>query len=242
MKEITIFKGSRFYKQFLQSFSKPSKTPPLDLHSDKITQALFFHGYQVWSAEHSMTKSFNLRVHHNLSDFLRDLVSFYLNIALGPGFETYLEEKKNKVQPDIIIKHRGRNIFAIEIKTTIGYERSAPKKSWPKRIAAIAKTFKIPKKNVIYLLLSPQNVTAGFESRFWDREKERPRGRPTEFPYSQTFPLFYNRPDPKYLTRNGNTQEGGFWSTKRILEEARKNTICTLESIIRRIKLAAKGY
>ena len=107
------------------------------------------------------------------------------------------EEKRGKIQPDILIYKEKKPHFVIEIKTTIGWDRNGPKDSFPKRIKDIAKLLSIPSENIIYIFQNPYNVNKAFLEKYFNTTTKKPNPRPIEFPYSQIFPLFSGE-DPFY--------------------------------------------
>ena len=244
MNEIEVFQGSYFYEKFLESFYTPSKKSDLDLSDNKITKALFFHLFKAKHSEWKMRIKFERKVKHSLSDYFQDLIAFYLNIVLEDEFETILEFKKDKVRPDILIKYKGKYIFAIEVKTTIGWNRQGPQSQFKARIKRIFKIFKIPKENVIYIFESPLNVNKKFASIYWDYEKSKPKEHPKEFPYSNIYPLFHKGPDPYYWKYekdfDKNNQIKNF-EKNEILKRAEENIICKFESVITKVQTAANN-
>lgn len=244
MKEIGIFKGSYFYEKFLESFYKPSKKLNLDLNGNKITKALFFHLFKAMHSEWKMRIKFERKVKHALSGYFQDLIVFYLNIALGEEFETILEFTKDKVRPDILIKYKEKYVFAIEVKTNIGWDRQGPQSHFKARIKSISENFKIPKESVVYVFMSPLNVNKKFASIYWDYEKSKPKEHPKEFPYSNIYPLFHIGPDPYYWKYekdfDKNNQIKNF-KKNEILKRTEGNIIYKFESVITKIKKAAKN-
>lgn len=241
MKEIEIFKGSYFYEKFLESFYKPSKKLNLDLNGNKTTKALFFHLFKAMHSEWKMRIKFKRKVRHSLSDYFQNLIVFYLNIALGEEFETILAFTKDKVRPDILIKYKEKYVFAIEVKTNIGWDRQGPQNRFKTRIKSISENFKIPKENVIYVFISPLNVNKEFESIFWDYEKSKPKEHPKKFPYSNIYPLFHIGPDPYYWKYekdfNKNNQIKNF-KKNEILKRTEGNIIYKFESVTTKIQKA----
>jgi len=242
-KEIEIFKGSSFYGKFLKSFYTLPKKVELDLNNNKITRALFFHLYKVMNSEWEMRIKFKRYIKHPLSDLFQDLVAFYLNKTLDK-LEIILEFKKNKIRPDILIKYKDEDkyLFAIEVKTTIGWARQAPRKQFGPRINKISKIFGIPKENVIYIFESPLNVSKKFASRYWDHGKSKPKDHPKTFPYSNIYPLFYVGPDPYYWKYERDFDKDSqikIFKRNEILKKAEENIICKIEDIIKKIRAAA---
>ena len=239
MKEIKVFQGSYFYERFLESFYTSSKKLNLDLNSNKITKALFFHLFKAMHSEWKMRIKFRRKVKHSLSDYFQDLIAFYLNIVLGDKFETILEFTKDKIRPDILMKYKKKYVYAIEIKTNIGWNRQGPQNQFKTRIKSISENFKIPEKNVIYIFLSPLNVNKKFASIYWDYEKSKPREHPKEFPYSNIYPLFHIGPDSYYWEyEKGFDKNNQIKNFKRneILKRAEENIICKFEGVIIKIQ------
>lgn len=228
----------------MESFYTPSKKLNLDLNGNKITKALFFHLFKAMHSEWKMRIKFERKVKHSLSGYFQDLIAFYLNIVLEDEFETILEFTKDKVRPDILIKYKGKYIFAIEVKTTIGWNRQGPQNLFKARIKEVSKIFKIPKENVIYIFMSPLNVNKKFASIYWDYEKSKPKEHPKEFPYSNIYPLFHKGPDPYYWKYekdfDKNNQIKNF-EKNEILKRAEENIICKFESVITKVQTAANN-
>ncbi len=242
-REVRVFRGSSYYAKFLRSFSPNSNGKPLSLRDGKISQAIFFHLYKVFHAEWDMKVAFDRRVNHAHSDFFQDLVAFYLKQILGSGFTTRLEERQKGIQPDILIQYNGKNVFIIEIKTTMGWERRNLRGRLSKRIRRLSRTFRVPKRNVVFLLKSPKNVDRFFKGLYWDGRIAKAKKHPTEFPYSNVYPLFYEGPDPFYwkYKKGFNKQERvKNWQAQTVLRRAKKDVICPIETIIRKIQQVEK--
>lgn len=261
MREIDIFQGSKHYEKFLRSFytvDTKSKKVKFDFKSNRISKAIFYHLWKVYHSEWEMRVGFKLMRKHTLSDYFRDLVACYLNLFLDDQFETVLESgkehptKKTKrggkkiIVPDILIKKKGKPMFAIEIKTTIGWDREM--KEFEARVEDIYATFEIPKKNIIYIFNSAKNVNKNFEGRYWDAKINKPKRQyPKDLPYSKIYPLFYETPDSYYW------EETKYWGklneVKRgeqikeftkgeVLRKAEENIIWKFEDIIMQIEIA----
>ena len=148
-----IFKGSDLYSQLLDSFSESNKLI-VDLTSDEISKAIFYHTFKMKYAGWRMRVNFKRKKRHSLAEFFQDIIAFYIKASLPDTFEVELESKIADTQTDIVIKFNGQYIFIIEIKTNIGWERQGPEQSFSLRIDKLAENFKIPKENIIYVLES----------------------------------------------------------------------------------------
>lgn len=246
MREIDVFQGSKHYEKFLRSFyavDTKSKKVKLDFKGNRISKAIFYHLWKVYHSEWEMRVGFKLMRKHTLSDYFRDLVACYLNLFLDDQFEIVLESGE-KIVPDILIKKKGKSMFAIEIKTTLGWQRNIVKggKEVEGRINDISKTFKIKRNNIIYILVDSSNVNKEFREVYWDYGKGEANKHPKVFPYSRIFPLFHITPDPYYWDEckeiDDKDKQIKKFKKETILEKAEKNIICKFEDIIMQIEIA----
>jgi hypothetical protein len=246
MKEIDLFSGSKHYRKFVESFCERKSKVNFDLNKNNITKAIYYHLYLINYAGWNMRIKFNRKIKHNSSEIWQDIIAFYLSKALGNNYQVALEEKKDKIRPDILIRNKNKNIFVIEVKTTIGWSRInnknilEKKKEISQRIRDISNKFNVNKKNIIYIFGSPKNNSKDFWCHYWDDVNKKKKLNCTKFPYNCIYPLFFNGPDPYYFP-----YEKGFkkkesikpmMKKSEILKEADKNIIFTLEEIISLIK------
>ena len=238
--ERNIFKGSDLYSKLLDSFANGDKLS-VDLNSNEISKAIFYHTCKMKHAGWRMRVEFKRQKRHSLSDFFQDIVAFYLRASLPKTFEVELETKIADTQPDIAIKYKGLYIFVIEIKTNIGWDRRGPKETFPLRIGRLSENFDVPNENIIYIFEEHGNVSKDFSRRFWNRREEKAASAPDEFPYSQIKPLF-NANDPYYWK-----YERGFdkkvkykeFIDELVFERAEKSIVTKFEDIIGQIIRAA---
>ena len=170
------------------------------------------------------------------------MITFYLRSFLGKEYQVLIEFKKAKTRPDILVKKEGIFISAIEIKTTIGWNRGGLN-SFKKRIEEISNVFGIKKKNIYYVFESPKNVSKEFEQIFWDKENKKPKKSPTEEPYNHIRPLFYETADPYYwrLIKDGKKRRFSLndsikLSKEEIIEKTKQNIVRKIEDMFIEIK------
>lgn len=164
-------------------------------------------------------------------------MSWYLRSYLPEGFDIKQSFYKDNVTPDILILFRDKPVFIIEAKTTIGWDRKGPTKSFPKRIQRLSELFNIPEKNVIFVFENHNNNGVDFSKKYWDKKTNSWKKQKLDFPYSQIKPLF-NKPDPYYWK-----YERGFKKDSEIkdftredfLKLAKQNTIVKMEDILTQI-------
>ena len=191
---------------------------------------------------------FNRKTKQQSSDFFQNLISFYLRNSLTNNYQVNLESPSsdNKLKVDVVITKNKAPIFAIEVKTNIGWDRIREKhraedeEKYNNRINEIAKSFNIKKKNVIYILETPKNTNKFFETKYWNDNSRLPRSK--EMPYSNIFPLFYSFADPYYWEeyKDIENKDESIPEIKKkdIVEKFRGNLITPFEDIIRMIKSA----
>jgi hypothetical protein len=235
-----IFKGSDFYSKLLDSFSESDKLT-VDLNSNEISKAIFYHTCKMKHAGWRMRVDFKRKKRHSLSDFFQDVIAFYIKASLPDTFEVELESKLADTQTDIAIKFNGQYIFIIEIKTNIGWDRQGPEQSFSLRIDRLAGNFKVHKQNIIYVFEDHGNVSKKFSEKYWNKKNGTAVSAPTDFPFSQIKPLF-NTNDPYYWK-----YEKGFdkrlqykkFEDENIFQRAETNIVTKFEDIIDQIIKAA---
>src|SRR5690606_11936528 len=108
--------------------------------------------FKINLAQCKFRQNFNIKKKTINSDLFQDIIAYYLKISLPNEYEILLEEKKGKLQPDILIKYNQKEIFIIEIKTNLGWARNSIHNEIPRRIDNLSYEFKIPKNNIVYIL------------------------------------------------------------------------------------------
>jgi len=239
---IDIFKGSEYYSNLLDSFTQNNI---IDIKSNTlpISEAIFFHICKMKYAGWRQRINFKRSRKHSLSEFFQDIIAFYLKASLPQDYNVILEYKINKIQPDILIEKDGKFIFIIEIKTTIGWERPNYKEDEPfkimnNRIEKLSETFDISKENIIYIFEDHGNVTKYFSNFFWNKDNNKSKGRPTEYPYSIIFPLF-NSTDPYYWKHEKGFKRDSEYielSDEQIINKSKNNIVTPFEEIIKLIE------
>ncbi len=241
---IRIFEASKHYSALLDSFSCDEKLK-VNLDSTGISEAIYFHICKMKYAGWRHRINFKRNRKHSISEFFQDIIAFYLKAALPNDYTIELEPKKNKTQPDIAIKRSNKYVFLIEIKTNIGWDRPDttaidPYKKIEDRITELSTSFDVPKENIIYVFEEHGNVSKEFSDRFWDKEQQKSKPRPKEFPFSIIFPLF-NKTDPYYWKHSkgfNRTMEYRKLSDNEILFQAQHNIVTPIEEVLRRITTA----
>jgi hypothetical protein len=229
------------YIKYLDSFSEISPQE-FDLNKTEISEIIFVHIFKLKAALWKQSVNFNRKKRISISDIFQDVIAMYIRLALDSSFEVILEEKKGKFQPDILIKYNEKNLFIIEIKTTIGWERNSLDGYFQQRISEMSKIFEIEENNIVYIFQSPWNVNKDFLSKYLDTKTYTPKPLPTEFPYNKIRPLMMGE-DPYYfkafeLDRKTKYQE---FTEMQIIEKASSNIAIPLELTIKEIIKATKN-
>lgn len=238
---IKIFEASKHYSALLDCFSCDDKLD-VDLNSTSISEAIYFHICKMKYAGWRHRINFKRSRKHSISEFFQDIIAFYLKATLPRDYIIELEKKKGKTQPDIAIKRHNEYVFLVETKTNIGWDRpdttaANPYKNIEDRITELSASFDVPEKDIIYIFEDHSNVSKAFSGRFWDKEQQKPKPRPKEFPFSIIYPLF-NRTDPYYWKHTAGfdrTIEYRIISDEYILSQAKHNIVTPFEDILRRI-------
>ena len=204
-----------------------------NLENSEVSESIFFQIFKIKQSLWRQSVNFNRRIRISMSEIFQDLIALYLKLSLGDGFEIILEEKKEKLRPDILIKYKGKNIFIIEVKTTIGWERKAIRSVFPERIKKLAEVFDVPEKNVIYILQSPWNVNNDFTSKYLDLKTHKFKSLPLEMPFNQIRPLLTGE-DPYYCKETDVNKPTKF-SDDEIKEMAKNRIVVPIESTIKQI-------
>ena len=176
------------YIDYLHSFSKINRQE-FNLESTEISQAIFVQIFRLKTALWKQSVEFRRMKRTSISDIFQDILALYIKIALDENFEVILEEKKGKFQPDILIKYNGENLFILEVKTNIGWERNSLSGHFQNRIKSISEVFGINEQNIVYIFQSPWNVNRDFTSKYLDFETWKAKPLPTKFPYNKIRPL-----------------------------------------------------
>jgi hypothetical protein len=254
-------KACTFSGHYEAMYQQMGISPLLPYPNDEkaISKALFYHLAKIKYAGWQYRMTFKRARKHSLSDIFQDLLALYLRGALcRHGFEIRLEQSVSvkggkRIQVDILILKDEIPFFAIEAKTTIGWDRpdknASPGREYSKhekRLEYVAKAFNISPKNVIYVYEEPTNVSATFEKAYWDKSGEFPGKpalfRPSEYPLSRIYPLFFGT-DPLYwgwdeLTRlPSKTRENPhFWcppiDEPTFFKEAEKRIVTPVETVV----------
>lgn len=227
---------SDYFDQFLKSFYDIEKTK-FNFIELEVSKSIYRHIFKIKSSLWKFGEEFNRKKRISISEIFQDLIALYLKLSLDEGYEIILEEKINHLQPDILVKYKGQNLFLIEVKTTLGWKRESLDGEIEKRISALSETFHVSKENVIYVFQSPWNVGKEFAKKYWDFEKGRAKNPPTEFPYNQIRPLLF-ADDPYYWSANKDKKHHEY-SEMEIQSFAEKRIVVPLETTIEQIKKAA---
>jgi hypothetical protein len=234
---VAILQASKHYSDLLDSFTNNSK---LNIQSYKdttvISEAIFFHLCKMKYAGWRHRVNFKRHRKHSISDFFQDTIAFYLKAALPSDYGIEIEPKKGKTQPDIAVKWGNKYIFLIEVKTNIGWDRTGLQKMG-ERITDLSTNFDVPRKNIIYIFEEHSNVDKDFSDKFWDKEQQKAKQRPTDFPYSIIFPLF-NATDPYYWKHEKGlkkTEQYRKISDDEIQKQAKCNIVTPIEEILKQI-------
>ena len=233
------------YAQFYEKLDSIESQRPLynvgnDLNGTKISEDIYFQlckiQYIGW--KHRILYKRNVKV--DISDVFQDIIAYYIKAVLPKKYEVLLEEKIGKTRPDILIKKDGKNYFAVEIKTTVGWggridiRNEETFKPYRNRVDSISNDFNILKENIIYIFAGLSNNGIGFSEQFWDKNTRK--SRPTQFPYSIIFPLF-DQYDPYYWDWSSSNiirdKQYALIDDNKIREIARENIISPFEEIMK---------
>lgn len=240
---ISIYKGSDKFSEYLKTYAFKEKIK-YELNSKDVSKAIYVHLVKMRLASWKHDIEFNRRVSASFADIFQDVIAFYLNVCLPENFKVVLEERKNKLQPDILIYKNKEPYFILEIKTTIGWNRKSIANPNDKdnpmvvRINSLSETFNIPKENIIYIFESPFNVNNSFSDRYWNKKERKAKPEPTEFPFSQIKPLFASS-DPFYwkheegFNRDENYKE---LTEESIWKVAENEIVTSFENILAKIQ------
>lgn len=235
---------SNYYSDFLDSFLYVDEIDDLDLSKNEISKAIYKHIFKIKTAQWKYKVMFNRRKSIAISDLFQDIVALYISLALGNDYEVIVEEKIGRLHPDILIKYKGQNLFIVEIKTTIGWERDMYNNGeMQKRMNSLSSGANIPVDNIVYVFLSPWNVNKKFANVYWDSNIDKPKELPNDYPFNRIRPLLSGE-DPFYWKqhidfRNKRFQE---FSDSDIDKFAESGIVIPLELTIEEIKIAAKTF
>ena len=232
---------SKYYSDFLDSFLYIDDIDDLDLTKNDISKAIFIHVFRIKLSQWKYKVMFNRKKSMAISDIFQDIVALYIGLSLGSDFEVIVEEKIGQIQPDILIKFKGKNLFILEIKTTIGWERELLDGKMQQRLNELANAASISKDNIVYIFMSPWNVNKEFACKYWDSITDTPKQLPQDFPYNKIRPLM-TREDPFYWKNIGNINKQNKYlefSDKEIEDMAIKNIVIPIEITITEIKIAS---
>lgn len=221
--------------EFWETFSKIEKVV-FNPDSTQISEEIFFHIFKIKQALWKHGENFNRRKRIAISDLLQEILAYYLKAALSDDFEIILEERIDKIQVDILIRFRQTNLFVIEVKTNLGWDRNSVNGAIENRINVISESFNIDKRNVIYVFQNPWNVNVGFRDRYWDNKNGKPANLSLEFPYDRIRPLFTGE-DTYYFKE----EHRRYFEDSEILGMARSRIIIPFELTVSEIINASNG-
>ncbi len=237
---IKIFNASKYYSDLFDSFSCDDKLN-VNLDDTVISEAIYYHICKMKYAGWRRRVNFKRKRKHSISEIFQDTIAFYLKAGLPNNCTIELETKIKNTQPDIAIKRGNKYVFLIEIKTNIGWDRPDPMTidPWKKirdRINKLSTNFGVCPENIIYIFEEHSNVSRDFSDKFWDKKLQKPKPRPTEFPFSKIFPLF-NATDPYYWKHKGFKKDIEYKeiSDEEIQSQAKYSIVTPFEEILRKI-------
>jgi hypothetical protein len=159
-------------------------------------------------------------------------------MALNEDFQVILEEKQDKLQPDILIKYKSKNLFILEIKTTIGWSRKGDwKEEVDKRIKALSETFEVLDENIVYIFQSPWNMKRDFTKRYLDLKTKKPLPLKDKGIFNKIRPLLTND-DPYYLKKHLTPEE---YTDEIINDISKTGIVIPLELTIKEILVASQS-
>lgn len=219
--------------EFWEGFSTIEKIV-LDPSEKKISEALFYHIFKIKQSLWKHGENFNRKKRTAISDLLQDILAYYLKATLSDDFEVILEEKVERIQVDILVKYKQKNLFVIEVKTSLGWDRNSLNGEIENRIEIISNHFKIDKENVVYIFQTPWNINASFRKKYWDLELGVPANQQLEFPFNKIRPLFFGE-DPFYFK----DEHKRYFTDEEILLMAKSRIVIPYEITINEIQTAA---
>jgi hypothetical protein len=238
-----------FYKN-LDSIELPNH-PKINIHeinAMEISEEIYFQLSKIHYIGWKHRVNFKRHKKSSLSDIFQDIIAYFLKYILPEEYNVILEKKISKIEPDIIIEKDNKNYFAIELKTTVGYDRIHIDKpatfiKYEKRVDKIVESFGIPRDNIIYIFQGGNdNNGRGFSEQYWNKSNNtRITKRPSMFPYSIIYPLFV-QVDPYYWDWSDrmeksikNTDRYFEITDEEIKKEAKRNIISPFEEIVKLI-------
>ncbi len=227
---------SEYFDKFIRSFYEVEKTE-FDLEQLEISKSIYKHIFKIKSSLWRFGEKFNRFKRISISDIFQDLIALYLKLELDDNFEIILETKIGKLQPDILVKHKGLNLFILEIKTTIGWNRNSLNGEIQNRISNLSRAFNISEENIVYIFQSPWNVNKAFAEKYWDIENNKPKELPAEYPFNKIRPLL-TAEDPFYWKEHKDRKYFEY-SNKQIDFFSQNSIVIPLEITIDEIKKAA---
>lgn len=210
-----------------------------DLKEQEISKAIFTHIFKIKSSLRKQSAEFKRDKIISISEIFQDIIALYLKLGLGTEYDVILEPKINRLQPDILIKYNDKNLFIVEIKTTIGWDRGSLDDGIGKRIKDLSETFHIPKENIVYILQSPWNMKKEFTEKYWNINEKKARPLPTDDLYSKIRPLLTGD-DPFYWKEEDKDENYFGYSDEKIYQLAESRIVVPLELTINQIKEAIK--
>ncbi|WP_418511456.1 hypothetical protein [Corallibacter sp.] len=227
------------YIKFIEAFYKTNKSD-FDIENLEISKSIYKHIFKIKLALWKQKIEFRRMKKVANSDLFQDIIAFYLKSYLSDDFEIILEEKKGKFQPDILIKFKNKELFIIEIKTSLGWARGSIENEIPQRIKELSINFNIPQNNIVYILQSPWNVKKEFRERYWNNKKKIACELPKDFPYNKIRPLM-TMDDPFYFKYEDINPKIEYidYSNEKIDELSNKSIVIPFELTINEIITAA---
>jgi hypothetical protein len=232
---------TRHFSNFIESFSNV-ENEEFDLDSIEISEAIFRHIFKIKSSLWKHGVDFNRRKRMPISEIFQDLVAFYIKLGLNSeDYEVVLEESMGRLQPDILIKFKGKNLFIVEVKTNLGWKRDMIESDMGTRIKALSRTFGVPFQNIIYIFQNPWNMPKSFTQKYWDQDFQKAQVLPTEFPYDRIRPLL-TAEDPFYTKKAKSIDRRNDFHdlTSTIEEKVKTGIVIPLEITIKQIIEAGK--
>lgn len=229
------------YSNFVESFAEV-ENENFDLESREISEAIYKHIFQIKSSLWKQGVEFNRRKRISVSEIFQDLVALYIKLGLNSSdFEVILEESCSRLQPDILIKYKEKNLFIVEVKTNLGWKRDSIETVMGERIKKLSLAFNIPFNNVVYIFQNPWNMSKAFTQKFWNQEKKEAMSLPTEFPFNRIRPLL-TAEDPFYSIEGKVMRKKAEFAdlTYKIDENIESGIVIPLEKTIQDILTAAK--
>lgn len=196
------FSGLDHYDQYRSAFYQDEDLSLIDRDGTFLSESIYYSLSRIRLADWKLRESFHRFMKSETSSVFQNLIAYYLrSIFREPEFRVDLEkmyrlaERYQGIRPDITISFSApeRVLFAIEVKTTIGWQARNFGEDCNKRIEELKKALSIESEQVAFIIETPRNGRRDFINRFV--QNGRPV-TPTEFPYTNMLPLFMGPADP----------------------------------------------